>query len=108
MPGRLTFVLGFECDRNLVLAKALSAIRNNHKREFEVVIMIAVVTEVGSEVAHRVTPALATVRLSNRACRFPAHGFHEDTSFRDAQEGVDGDRVMRPGLTVTATRFINE
>ena len=56
MPGRLTFVLGFECDRNLVLAKALSAIRNNHKREFEVVIMIAVVTGVGSEVAHRVTP----------------------------------------------------
>src|SRR5215469_12829773 len=44
--------------------------------------MIAVVTGVGSEVAHRVTPALATVRLSNRACRFPAHGFHEDSLVR--------------------------
>src|SRR5262245_2972474 len=37
-----------------------------------------------------------------------AHGFHEDSSFRDAPEGIDGDRVMRPVLTVTATRFINE
>jgi len=62
----------------------------------------------GSEVAHSVARVLATVRRSNRACRFPAHGFHEDSSCRDAQEGVDGDRVMRPGLTVTATRFINE
>ena len=25
-----------------------------------------------------------------------------------SQEGIDGDRVMRPGLTVRATRFINE
>jgi hypothetical protein len=62
----------------------------------------------GSEVAHRVSPALTTVRRSNRACRFPAHGFHEDSSFRDAQEGIDGDRVMRPVLTVRATRFISE
>jgi hypothetical protein len=30
---------------------------------------------VGSEVAHQGSPMLATVRRSNRACRFPAHGF---------------------------------
>src|SRR5215469_6472833 len=60
----------------------------------------------GSEVAHSVARVLATVRRSNRACRFPAHGFHEDSSFRDAPEGIDGDRVMRPVLTVGATRFI--
>ena len=35
----------------------------------------------GSEVAHRVASTLATVRLPNRACRFPAHGFHEDAGF---------------------------
>jgi hypothetical protein len=62
----------------------------------------------GSEVAHLVARVLATVRRSNRACRFPAHGFHEDSSFRDAQEGIDGDRVIRPVLTVRTTRFINE
>ena len=44
---------------------------------------------VGSEVAHQVTPMLATVRLSNRACGFPAHGFHEDSCFRDAIEGIN-------------------
>jgi hypothetical protein len=44
---------------------------------------------VGSEVAHRVAPMLATVRRSNRACRFPAHGFHEDSLFRDAIEGIN-------------------
>jgi hypothetical protein len=43
---------------------------------------------VGSEVAHRVAPMLATVRRSNRACSFPAHGFHEDSCFRDAIEGI--------------------
>jgi hypothetical protein len=44
---------------------------------------------VGSEVAHRVSPMLATVRLSNRACGFPAHGFHEDSLFRDAREEIN-------------------
>ena len=39
---------------------------------------------VGSEVVHRVAPMLATVRRSNRACSFPAHGFHKDSIFRDA------------------------
>ena len=43
---------------------------------------------VGSEVAHRVAPMLATVRRPNRACSFPAHGFHEDSCFRDAIEGI--------------------
>jgi hypothetical protein len=43
---------------------------------------------VGSEVAHRVAPMLATVRRSIRACSFPAHGFHEDSCFRDAIEGI--------------------
>jgi hypothetical protein len=44
---------------------------------------------VGSEVAHRVSQMLATVRRSNRACSFPAHGFHEDSLFRDAIEGIN-------------------
>jgi 2-polyprenyl-6-methoxyphenol hydroxylase-like FAD-dependent oxidoreductase len=44
---------------------------------------------VGSEVAHRVSPTLATVRRSNRACSFPAHGFHEDSLFRNAIEGIN-------------------
>ena len=46
-------------------------------------------TGVGSEVAHRGSPTLATVRRSNRACSFPAHGFHEDSRFRDAIEGIN-------------------
>src|SRR5215831_13926354 len=48
---------------------------------------------VGSEVAHRVSLTLATVRRSNRACRFPAHGFHEDSCFRDAIEGINPTRL---------------
>src|ERR1700687_2443750 len=44
---------------------------------------------VGSEGAHQGPPMLATVRRSNRACRFPAHGFHEDTNFREAKEGIN-------------------
>jgi hypothetical protein len=43
----------------------------------------------GSEVAHRVSLTLATVRRSNRACRSPAHGFHEDANFRGAKGGID-------------------
>jgi hypothetical protein len=44
---------------------------------------------VGSEVAHQGSPMLATVRRSNRACRFPAHGFHEDANFREAKKGIN-------------------
>ena len=44
------------------------------------------VPSLGSEVAHRVSLTLATVRRSNRACRSPAHGFHEDANFRGAKE----------------------
>src|ERR1035437_8074059 len=44
----------------------------------------ALQTSVGSEVAHRVAPMLATVRRSNCACSFPAHSFHKDSIFRDA------------------------
>ena len=50
---------------------------------------------VGSEVAHRVAPVLATVRRSNRACGFPAHGFHEDSN-RDAIEGINLTRLTSP------------
>jgi hypothetical protein len=46
-------------------------------------------TGVGSEVAYRVSPMLATVRRSNRTFSFPAHGFHEDSRFRDAIEGIN-------------------
>jgi hypothetical protein len=45
-------------------------------------------TGVGSEVAHRVAPMLATVRRSNCTCGFPACSFHEDSCFRDAIEGI--------------------
>ena len=40
--------------------------------------------EVGSEVAHRAAPRLATVRRSNCTCGFPACSFHEGSPFRDA------------------------
>ena len=40
--------------------------------------------EVGSEVAHRAAPMLATVRRSNCTCGFPACSFHEGSPFRDA------------------------
>src|ERR1019366_206722 len=43
---------------------------------------------VGSEVAHPVSPMLATVRRSNWTCGFPASSFHEDSCFRDAIEGI--------------------
>ena len=44
---------------------------------------------VGSEVAQRVTPMLATVRRSNCTCSFPAYSFHKDALFRDAIEGIN-------------------
>ena len=53
-------------------------------------------SNVGSEVAHRVAPMLATVRRSNRACSFPAHGFHEDSLFWDAIEGINRIRFTSP------------
>jgi hypothetical protein len=43
---------------------------------------------VGSEEAHSVTLALASVRRSNCTCGFPACSFHEDSSFRGAIEGI--------------------
>jgi hypothetical protein len=44
---------------------------------------------VGSEVAHRAVPMLATVRRSNCTRGFPACSFHEDSYFRDAIEGIN-------------------
>ena len=44
---------------------------------------------VGSEVAHKVSLTLATVRRSNCTCGFPAYSFHEDSFFRDAIEGIN-------------------
>src|SRR5215831_10866318 len=41
-------------------------------------------------------PTLATVRRSNRVCRFPAHGFHEDSNDRDAREGINPTRLTSP------------
>ena len=41
---------------------------------------------VGSEVAHRVDSTLATVRRPDRACRFPAHGFHENAGFEMSEK----------------------
>jgi hypothetical protein len=53
---------------------------------------------VGSEVAHRVSLTLATVRRSNRACRFPAHGFHEDSLLRGDREGIKSIKLTSPYL----------
>ena len=62
------------------------------------------VGSVGSEVAHRVAPTLATVRRPDRACRFPAHGFHEDAGFRDAEEGIKQWSLLAPvGLIQSAS-----
>ena len=43
---------------------------------------------VGSEEAHSVTLALASVRRPNCTCGFPACSFHEDSFFRGAIEGI--------------------
>jgi hypothetical protein len=43
---------------------------------------------VGSEEAHKVAPALASVRRPNCTCGFPACSFHEDSFFREAIEGI--------------------
>jgi len=44
---------------------------------------------VGSEEAHSVALALASVRRPNCTCGFPACSFHEDSFFRDAIEGIN-------------------
>ena len=59
------------------MLSGLPAIRNLHDRRFGE-------GEVGSEVAHRAAPMLATVRRSNCTCGFPACSFHEGSPFRDA------------------------
>ena len=55
----------------LIGGAAVLTTANLHERAFGV----------GSEVAHQ-SAMLATVRRSNRACSFPAHGFHEDSTSR--------------------------
>ena len=40
--------------------------------------------------------ALASVRLSNCTCSFPACSFHEDSNFRDASEGINRTRLTSP------------
>ena len=52
-------------------------------------------------------PDAATVRRSNRACRFPAHGFHEHSSFRDGEVGIYSTRLTGPSWP-KATRSIDE
>jgi hypothetical protein len=44
---------------------------------------------VGSEEAHKISLALASVRRPNCTCGFPACSFHEDSFFRDAIEGIN-------------------
>ena len=39
---------------------------------------------------------LATVRRPNRACSFPAHGFHEDSTSRGRKEGINPTRFTSP------------
>ena len=55
---------------------------------------------VGSEVALRVAPMLATVRRSNRACSFPAHGFHEDSTSRGRKRRNQSDQIYQPKLAI--------
>jgi hypothetical protein len=51
---------------------------------------------VGSEEAHSVALALASVRRSNCTCGFLACSFHEDSFFRDAIEGINRTRFTKP------------
>ena len=55
---------------------------------------------VGSDVAHRVAPTLATVRRPDRACRFPAHGFHEDA-------GLPRCRRRNQSMDLLSTRWVD-
>ena len=52
----------------------------------------------GSEVAHRVSLTLATVRRSNRACRSPAHGFHEDAFEVPKEEAIQPGQPAGPAV----------
>jgi hypothetical protein len=59
----------------IVFALEVSRVARNNAdwyRLFDLCSITDTLTCVGSEVAHRVSPTLATVRRSNRACRFPA------------------------------------
>jgi hypothetical protein len=51
---------------------------------------------VGSEEARSVSLALASVRLPNRTCSFPASGFHEDALRCDAIEGMSAIKLTKP------------
>ena len=52
---------------------------------------------VGSEEAPTVARWLTSVRRSNRTCRFPASGFHEDALRReDSMEGIRPTRFTKP------------
>jgi hypothetical protein len=51
---------------------------------------------VGSEEAHSVARALATVRRSNVVCSFPAPRFHEDAFQQEAKEGINRTRFTSP------------
>jgi len=52
---------------------------------------------VGSEEAPTVARWLTSVRRSNRTCRFPASGFHEDALKReDSMEGIRPTRFTKP------------
>src|SRR5271167_274234 len=50
--------------------------------------------------------ALASVRLSNCTCRFPAYSFHEDARGRecDSREGISEIRLTRPNSSYSLTR----
>ena len=50
--------------------------------------------------AHRVAPTLATVRRPDRACRFPAHGFHEDA-------GLPRCRRRNQSMDLLSTRWVD-
>jgi hypothetical protein len=77
LPGHLTLV-AFEVHGRLVLllVRAFSGSRHLSGRR-------------------RRPERLASVRRTNRACSFPAHGFHED-AYRDVREGISETRPTRP------------
>jgi len=44
--------------------------------------------------------ALASVRRPNRACSFPAHGFHEDSTSRGRKRRNQSDQIYQPKLAI--------
>jgi Bacterial regulatory proteins, luxR family len=50
-------------------------------------------------VTHGGASTLATVRRSDRACRFPAHGFDEDVGFQEVREGINPTMLTSPTCT---------